>query len=334
MGRALRLATLGVPVGGLPTFEDDFARGDGAVGNGWSAGTISSGALVIAPTTGNNLLADPGLENWNSATDLVSWAENKAGGSTVNRDGTEQRSGTYCARLDIDASGNYAQIAQTIAPTANVWHRQVAHVKGTAGKRAAIAWAGMGILPITLTTNYIEAVLSAPSDGTGSAVAYGRHSPSDANSSIYYDDLGAYKLTTASMISYREYAVNAFVQFDITRACVGTPLGVAHWYDENNHVLALAGFARSGNFGEQLWLMKCVGGIYTTVATASFAYSAGLPLALYRQPGGQYSVYYNGVELISPQTISDAVFSTCKNWGAFSTHEGNTFDNALFSPKA
>ncbi len=39
------------------------------------------------------------MEDWGSATDLNNWSEGLSGG-TVNRDGTDQRNGTFCARFD------------------------------------------------------------------------------------------------------------------------------------------------------------------------------------------------------------------------------------------
>jgi len=68
MGRALRLATLGVPVGGggsiLPLDIDFSTLEDGAlpsplVGATWA---VSSGVAVNDPTLGEELLTDPGLE--------------------------------------------------------------------------------------------------------------------------------------------------------------------------------------------------------------------------------------------------------------------------------
>lgn len=68
MGRALRLATMGVPVGGggsiLPLDLDFSTYADGAlpsplVGATWA---VSSGAAVNNPTLGSEILTDPGLE--------------------------------------------------------------------------------------------------------------------------------------------------------------------------------------------------------------------------------------------------------------------------------
>ena len=60
------------------------------------------------------------FESWQSATEPTYWKTVIAGTSTVNRDGVNQRSGTYCARIDVDATNRTGAI-RTLADTAETW---------------------------------------------------------------------------------------------------------------------------------------------------------------------------------------------------------------------
>jgi len=98
----------------------------GAYGSG--ADPIINGADVeatwtVAYNTSSNLVTDGGLESWSSATDLDDWLEYPDGASTINREDTNQRSGTYGMRADIDASNNAAKIRQNISLTSGVKYK-------------------------------------------------------------------------------------------------------------------------------------------------------------------------------------------------------------------
>lgn len=60
--------------------------------------------------TAPELLTDGGIELWDDAVTPTIWSKTEGGTSTVNREAVEQRSGIYCARLDVDASNSVAQI--------------------------------------------------------------------------------------------------------------------------------------------------------------------------------------------------------------------------------
>jgi hypothetical protein len=60
------------------------------------------------------------FETWIDASTPYYWRPLTAGTSTVNRDGVNQRSGTYCARLDINASNQRAAV-RSLADTAETW---------------------------------------------------------------------------------------------------------------------------------------------------------------------------------------------------------------------
>ena len=100
---------------------------DGTSGNpititGESGGSpVISGADLLTSWTqheGANLLTDGGLENWNDATDLTSWTESIAGGSTLNRD-ADQQAGTYAVRCDVAADNGTCEYEQEISLAAS-----------------------------------------------------------------------------------------------------------------------------------------------------------------------------------------------------------------------
>jgi len=57
------------------------------------------------------------FETWQDANNLTYWRSIVVGGSTVNRDGVNQRTGTYCCRLDIDAANSTAAVRTLTATT-------------------------------------------------------------------------------------------------------------------------------------------------------------------------------------------------------------------------
>lgn len=65
---------------------------------------------------------DGGMEVWITDHSMFSWTVAVSGTSTVNKEVTAPHSGTYCARLDIDASNNPADITQSFRLRRNLDH--------------------------------------------------------------------------------------------------------------------------------------------------------------------------------------------------------------------
>ena len=74
---------------------------------------------------------DGGLEAWTSGTNLTNWTEDVGGTSTVNQDSADKRSGSYCARSEIDTLGNYAAIYQEVTLDANTEYEMSYYQKST-----------------------------------------------------------------------------------------------------------------------------------------------------------------------------------------------------------
>ncbi len=71
---------------------------------------------------------------------------------------------------------------------------------------------------------------------------------------------------------------------------------------------------------------KCVGGTYTAIAglTGAITYVAGQRPRIVCS-GNNVSAYYNGTQVGTTQTVSDAGIVSNKNHGLFSTYAANTF---------
>jgi hypothetical protein len=72
---------------------------------------------------GEQKLLNGRMETWASATDLSDWSESLAGTSTVNREATTIKYGTYSCRFDIDGSNSVAGISQSVVLAAGAEHK-------------------------------------------------------------------------------------------------------------------------------------------------------------------------------------------------------------------
>jgi hypothetical protein len=134
------------------------------------------------------------------------------------------------------------------------------------------------------------------------------------------DSASLKKLTANTLFALRaQFTPNAYAQAAIT--CTDyTQAGIAHYADADNFVLAYL------NGDNKVKLVKCVAGVYTEVASVNIAYGAGQILKLSRV-GTNYTVDYNGVNVIAATAIADAVFSSATIWGTFNTYNANRFND-------
>lgn len=162
-------------------------------------------------------ITDGGLEAWTSATNLTNWTEILSGTSTINREPSVKHGGTYAARIDIDASNNYALIDAAVTLTASGQYRLSFWYKTAAGKTCGVRICDSGDhvflnaawewqvssyqIVIPAATAYTQYIIdfTAHASYTAYRVALGRVTgASAASSSIYFDD-----------VSIKEFAVAA-----------------------------------------------------------------------------------------------------------------------------
>ena len=170
--------------------------------------TVPSPLLSVAsptmgtPTLGAELLTDPGLETWTTATDLTNWTENLAGTTTINREATTKHGGTYAARMDVDASNNLGEITQDVTGVVNTWYTFSAWLNATVDKNVALI----------LGNSNAPVLVIIPGSSWGQYQITGRatiatlqpkidRSSNGASASIYIDDLSLKANTLASLFS-------------------------------------------------------------------------------------------------------------------------------------
>ena len=330
MGRPL--GSIQQSPGALLPYEVDFSTlGDGVLPDRFTAPNwaVSSGAAVGTPT-GTSRLTNGDFESWSSPTDADNWIETIAGGSTVNRDGVEQRSGTYCCRLDIDAGNNNAEINQIPTVALGGWLSTGWWLKSSAasGKSALILHKNQ------YPENYAVYLTNSYQNFTQSSVkrlaagfGVGVRKLSAASSSIYIDDVVTTEHNTSSLVATVEAGAS-----DVTVKAGWTlpgnpdsPLaGVIMNADSATNPVNYVVFLVNGDRNNS-YLFKIVGTTVTQVATTAITYADGANVEL-RKSGTTYQMYYNGAQVGANQTISDSELVDNTIHGMFSTSANSSCD--------
>lgn len=103
--------------------------------------------------------------------------------------------------------------------------------------------------------------------------------------------------------------------------------GVVGWLDSYT---VPANFIVCYHNGTNLIVDKCVGGVYTNLVNAAAAYSAGATIILKGNRSGSdllVTAFYNGNQVGTEQTVSDAGIVSNTRHGMFSVYSGNTLDS-------
>lgn len=280
---------------------------------------LGGGRLPVpAPVLGAELLTNGDMETWSSATNAGTWSEIIAGTSTINQDSINRRSGTYCARLDIDASNNNAALTQANA-VVGTWYLVSVWAKLVSGAGSlAIGKVGQTTLNVTLTSSYAQYNYIIPATTT-QAWLLGRATASSA--SIAIDDASVKPITLASMFSTRPYGTHVTVKAQAT-VVAGTRAGVVCNLDSAS---APSSFVIASHDGTTARLTSCAAGVYTEKISATVAYSAGAYVEIRRLAGTTtYQLWYAGSQVGTNQTIADAAIVDNVLAGYFQTYAGNT----------
>lgn len=138
------------------------------------------------------------------------------------------------------------------------------------------------------------------------------------------DNLSLRNLLTSSLLSTRTYAsANCDLSVQVTLTA-GTQAGLCARLDSAtspaNFIIAYldgTGVAK---------VDKCVGGTYTNVISGAVTYAAGRVLRLMCS-GNNVSAYYNGTQVGSTVTVSDAGIVSNTRHGKFNTYASNVLAN-------
>jgi hypothetical protein len=118
------------------------------------------------------------------------------------------------------------------------------------------------------------------------------------------------------------------IQASINSYNLGTQAGIIMNLDSVSNPL---NFVIGYLFRGFAFLDKCVNGVYTILALGSATYASGKILKIVRT-GTTYRLSYDGVQMGTDQTISDAGITDNTICGLFSTSPLNSFGGADVTP--
>lgn len=269
------------------------------------------------PVAGAEQLINGGME-----LDDASWANDAT--PTINeRSSADKYSGTYSRRAAGDAAGDginqYRTLPQGYVRFAS-WHRVVS------GSLLIVYYDNASSV-ISLLGSAAAAWTQHLATGRNTvAGAFGgmRFRCSGGAGEFFVDDASVVPLTLASLLSTRAYgSADCDLSAAITRTA-GTQAGLCARLDSAtspaNFIIAYLDGA--GNVKAD----KCVAGTYTNVITGAVTYAAGRVLRLVCS-GNNVSCYYNGTQVGSTVTVSDAGIASNTRHGKFSTYGSNVLAN-------
>ena len=280
------------------------------------------GIATPLPTVGAELLANNGFESWAGATDANSWGESLNGTTTINRDSTNQHSGTYCVRIDVDSSSNNSELSQNVTgQTVGDWYLCSWWMKAsTAGKTARYYLPNLvSGGPLTLNPVPTDWTQYFFVDRTANvSLAHYCRINAAANSSIYFDDLSTKKITLASTFAgVTQASADMDISAPVTLAALGTRAGVVARLDS---LVTPANFLIASHDGTRARLTQCKAGVYTELVNTAVTYAAGAAVRIWVS-GTTAKLYYNGAQVGTNQTIDAAITGVI--FGKFNTYATN-----------
>lgn len=286
----------------------------------WGKGVAGKGMLrrsssdnlryqsTITPMLGAELLTDPGLESWATATNLNGWTEEIAGTSTVNKETTTPHGGLAALRLDIDASNSVADVQKIVGAVG--WLRITAWLKASvAGKTAKLAYGATGQFTGVYDpgTEWVEYTITGEVSTAG--VLY-LNRQTAASASLYYDDVSVKNISVPTMLATQKRTPTGDV---IAKANLTIPYGLQGGFVVNladpadplkNSVWCYIDRAQSTTTKAKL-VKYGPDGTRTQLLNTTVTYVENALLEL-RKIGTAYTIYYNGASAGVEQTISDA----------------------------
>lgn len=325
--------------GGWAYLEDDFTRDNGPLGvipgtsYAWDADSwaISSNKAVVTPTLGEELLTNGGFEGTYTDGLAANWM--KLGSPTVGESSTAH-GGSKAQSFAATATSNL--VDQSVSIAAGTWFLNGAWCKATAGTGGNPRWRNFQSGGDYKTTSDIRATDYTWRQMIG--VALGANTVNcgiiDLGGSgfdtILIDDASFKALTFASLVALVDLGVSGVnVQCSPTVPTVGqagneiSHCGVIANCNaaKNSYILGLY-WRGSGVGNAQLY--KIVNGAPTRLISTATTYSAGAPLIVKRTAATTFQLWYNGVQIGTDQTISDAEIVGNTYHGMFSNYAGST----------
>lgn len=288
-----------------------FGATDGALGNGWqftnTAWTVTGGKAIATPTLGAEKFT-----NGSFAAD-ANWT--KGTGWTITAGGVGNHTGATASN-----------ITQAVGSTTG-WYRvglDIAAISGGTGVQ--ILYGGSTYNAYTATqTGIVAAQRSSATTNLGLRA--------QANTVCDVDNATAKQITLSDMFAWKEYSkTTATISATVTNT-VDNCAGVVGWLNgaaPTDFLIAYYMRSTSASFR----IDKCVGGVYTNIAQGNPAYIAGGAIKLVGVRSGAdllVSGFYNGSQVGTTQTVSDAGIVGNTKYGMFSASELSSIGGFSFA---
>jgi len=278
----------------------NFAQANGAlVGFDYtnSAWTVASNKALSTPTLGAELFV-----NGTFAAD-TNWT--KGAGWTIS------------GGVANKAAGAAGSLNQTVT-SANTWNRIQFDLTATASTFAGLygAATNLGKSISTSGTNLIS-TRYATATGLGFRGATATSAGTIDNASGKQITISDMFATLSGLKTSATLSVNATIPQD-------TPTGIVGWLDSHT---SPANYLLCFHNSETLTLIKVVAGTVISLINTAATYEAGAEIKMKGLRSGAnllVPAYYNGVQIGTQQTVSDAGIVDNTRHGIFSSNEGNT----------
>lgn len=314
----------------LPYTFDPSGLGNGALPSPWVGSTfaISSGVIVNTPTLGSELLPDPGLEG--NYTGGVNDNLTKGGTPTCTQS-ADVHGGSKAQEIAADTAGQYLW-AYSAAVEAFEWYLASSWAKRTAGTGYLnLVLLQTGQFPATCGASLVAAAYTqywASALSVDAVNAMFVFTPIFASSAtVIVDDISFKKITKSST-----YALLESNTADVV-VKVRTPGLHASWPDDthigaiiranaltnpNNWILGYVKRRLNGNTLGVAGILKCVNGTISNVLSDTIVTLAANADIELRASGTTIQLFYNGVQVSTDKTVSDASISGNTKIGIFS----------------
>ena len=274
---------------------------------------VNVAAGTVTPTVGAELLTDPGLEDWASATDLTSWVESLAGLTTINRESVDIHGGTYAARTDVVNGDGYG-IYRALSLAAMRWVRASVWAKSSGGQSFSFGLGTQTAALIVTTTSYVQYFNTLRSTGLNDAIRIYRGS--SGTYSMFYDDASLVPLTLSSLLGTPQTGSKQGI-FDCSpKIDAGYQSGMIFNWDGDGTDAGIDGLlAYVDRAANAYKLVKILSGVYTELVTGS-TYTADAQWRGERIDDGtnmNVAVYKAGVQVGTTQAMALATHGAIKD---------------------
>lgn len=302
-------------------FTDDFS----SLKAGWSANlSVSGGQAIVTPT--QTLVLDEHFDDWTGDDpDGVTVT-----GETGDTEVTQRNPGEFNADAPGTGAANVYMVSPNISLvltwpdilTLNEWHvHELTDAVSSGRLQISYSAVGAGAHVTHLTPNYVACGLANTTDF--------RMTQSSNPLDWTIDRVQVWRIS--DFVAYRDLFVEGTVAVN-GELRQRTTLGVAHYVDADNYVMALMinngfGGITGPSYAGRIFLIKVVGGTVSVLGDGGNAQSAVSHTLSLTRSGNDYSVQYDESTVITTTAVNDAVFATETKWGIFSVHGDNRFNS-------